>query len=73
MILVECPWHKWFRAFLEDPGHADLHPLRENGVCNYLWWMYERLQDLRSCWPKEPAEEVERPIANTISFRLRTR
>ncbi len=26
---------------------ADLHPLRESGTRNYLWWIYERLEDLR--------------------------
>ena len=34
-------------AFLEDPEHHDLHPLREDGTQNYLWWTYERLEDLR--------------------------
>ncbi len=27
--------------------HEDLHPLREQGTRNYLWWTYERLEDLR--------------------------
>ena len=35
------------RAFIEDPEDADLHPLREEGTRNYLWWLYERLEDLR--------------------------
>jgi uncharacterized protein (DUF1330 family) len=47
MILVEWPSHETFRAFLDDPEHADLHPLREEGTRNYLWWLYERLEDLR--------------------------
>jgi uncharacterized protein (DUF1330 family) len=47
MILVEWPSREAFRAFLDDPEHADLHPLRENGTRNYLWWLYERLEDLR--------------------------
>ena len=47
MILVEWPSRQAFRAFLDDPEHADLHPLREDGTCNYLWWLYERLEDLR--------------------------
>jgi uncharacterized protein (DUF1330 family) len=47
MILVEWPSHEAFRAFLDDPEHADLHPLREEGTRNYLWWLYERLEDLR--------------------------
>jgi uncharacterized protein (DUF1330 family) len=47
MVLVEWPSREAFEAFLEDPEHADLHPLREDGTRNYLWWMYERLEDLR--------------------------
>ncbi len=47
MVLVEWPSREAFEAFLEDPEHADLHPLREDGTQNYLWWMYERLEDLR--------------------------
>jgi uncharacterized protein (DUF1330 family) len=47
MILVEWPSKISFRAFLDDPELADLHPLREGGTRNYLWWTYERLEDLR--------------------------
>jgi uncharacterized protein (DUF1330 family) len=47
MILVEWPSREAFDAFLEDPEHHDLHPLREDGTQNYLWWTYERLEDLR--------------------------
>ena len=47
MILVEWPSREAFDAFLEDPEHDDLHPLREDGTQNYLWWTYERLEDLR--------------------------
>ena len=47
MILVEWPSREAFNAFLEDPEHDDLHPLREDGTQNYLWWTYERLEDLR--------------------------
>jgi len=47
MVLVEWPSREAFQGFLEDPAHADLHPLRENGTRNYLWWAYERLEDLR--------------------------
>ena len=47
MVLVEWPSREAFQAFLDDPEHADLHPLRENGTRNYLWWAYERLEDLR--------------------------
>jgi uncharacterized protein (DUF1330 family) len=47
MILVEWPSREAFRNFLDDPELADLHPLREDGTRNYLWWTYERLEDLR--------------------------
>ena len=47
MVLVEWPSRDSFQAFLDDPEHADLHPLREDGTRNYLWWLYERLEDLR--------------------------
>ncbi len=47
MILVEWPSREAFDAFLADPELADLHPLREGGTRNYLWWSYESLDDLR--------------------------
>lgn len=47
MVLVEWPSRESFQAFLDDPEHADLHPLREEGTRNYLWWIYEQLEDLR--------------------------
>ena len=47
MVLVEWPSREAFDAFLTDPEHEDLHPLRESGTRNYLWWAYERLDDLR--------------------------
>jgi uncharacterized protein (DUF1330 family) len=52
MILVEWPSREAFDAFLDDPGHQDLHPLREGGTENYLWWTYERLEDLRPLFPE---------------------
>jgi uncharacterized protein (DUF1330 family) len=47
MILVEWPDRAAFDGFLADPDHEDLHPLRENGTRNYLWWAYDKLEDLR--------------------------
>jgi len=47
MILVEWASRESFRGFLEDPELEDLHPLREDGTRNYLWWTYESLDDLR--------------------------
>ncbi len=56
MILVEWPSRESFDAFLEDPEHKDLHPLREGGTENYLWWLYESLEDLRPIF-RESKEE----------------
>ena len=47
MVLVEWPSREAFQSFLDDPDNNDLHPLREDGTRNYLWWTYDRLQDLR--------------------------
>ena len=47
MVLVEWPSREAFDAFVADPDHEDLHPLRENGTERYLWWLYDRLEDLR--------------------------
>jgi uncharacterized protein (DUF1330 family) len=47
MVLVEWPDQAAFDAFLDDPDNADLHPLREEGAARYLWWAYDRLEDLR--------------------------
>lgn len=47
MVLVEWSSRTAFDAFVSDPELADLHPLREDGTNNYLWWLYDRLDDLR--------------------------
>jgi uncharacterized protein (DUF1330 family) len=46
IILVEWPSREAVRNFLDNPVLADLHPLREDGTRNYLWWPHERLEDL---------------------------
>lgn len=47
MVLVEWPSKQAFQGFIDDPENEDLHPLREDGTRNYLWWTYEKLEDLR--------------------------
>ena len=54
MVLVEWPSQEAFQAFLEDSENEDLHPLREQGTRNYLWWIYERLEDLRPLFREFP-------------------
>jgi uncharacterized protein (DUF1330 family) len=48
MVVVEWPSQEAFGAFKADPDLEDLHPLRENGTEHYLWWAFEKLEDLRS-------------------------
>jgi len=57
MVLVEWPSREAFDAFLDDPDHEDLHPLREGGTENYLWWTYDRLEDLRPLFGGEKREK----------------
>lgn len=47
LVLVEWRDRAAFDSFLSDPALEDLHPLRENGTRRYIWWTYERLEDLR--------------------------
>jgi uncharacterized protein (DUF1330 family) len=47
MIVVEWPSQEAFDSFLNDSENEDLHPLREGGTRNYLWWLYDSLEDLR--------------------------
>ncbi len=47
LVLVEWRDRAAFDAFLQDPELADLHRLRENGTCRYIWWTFDRIEDLR--------------------------
>lgn len=47
MILVEWASKSAFDHYRNDPALADLHPHRENGTCNYIWHLFDRLDDLR--------------------------
>ena len=47
IVLVEWPSREALEGYLADPDFTDLHPLRENGTRRYLWWTFERLEDLR--------------------------
>ncbi len=47
MIVVEWASKAAFDGYREDPALADLHPHRENGTANYVWHLFDRLEDLR--------------------------
>ncbi len=47
MIIVEWESKAAFDTYRDDPALADLHPHRENGTANYVWHLFDRLEDLR--------------------------
>ena len=47
LILVEWESREAFQDYLDDPAIADLHPHREKGTGNYIWHLFDRLEDLR--------------------------
>jgi uncharacterized protein (DUF1330 family) len=48
LILVEWTSKDAFDSYCNDPGLADLHPHRINGTSDYVWHLFDRLEDLRS-------------------------
>jgi uncharacterized protein (DUF1330 family) len=48
LILVEWASKDAFDSYCNDPGLADLHPHRVNGTSDYVWHLFDRLEDLRS-------------------------
>ena len=47
MIVVEWASREAFESYVKDPLLADLHPHRVNGTRNYVWHLFDRLDDLR--------------------------
>lgn len=47
LVLVEWRSKAAFESYVNDPALADLHPHREKGAGNYVWWLFDRLEDLR--------------------------
>ena len=47
MILVEWNSKQAFESYCNDPKLADLHPHREKGSSDYLWHLFDKLEDLR--------------------------
>ena len=48
LILVEWDSKEAFESYCNDPKLADLHPHRVNGSADYIWHLFDRLDDLRS-------------------------
>ncbi len=47
LILVEWESKAAFDSYRNDPALADLHPHRENGAKDYIWHLFDKLEDLR--------------------------
>lgn len=47
LIFVEWESREAFQRSLDDPVIADLHPHREKDAGNYIWHLFDRLEDLR--------------------------
>ena len=46
-IVVEWASKEAFDGYRNDPALSDLHPHRENGTRNYIWHLFDKLEDLR--------------------------
>ncbi len=47
LILVEWESEAAFDSYCSDPALADLHLHRENGSSDYIWQLFDQLDDLR--------------------------
>ena len=47
LILVEWESREAFDSYSSDPALSDLHPHRINGTSNYIWHLFDKLEDLR--------------------------
>ena len=47
MIVVEWESREAFERYCNDPALSDLHPHREAGTSNYVWHLFDKLEDLR--------------------------
>lgn len=47
LIVVEWASKEAFDSYCNDPALADLHPHRVNGTRNYIWHLFDKLDDLR--------------------------
>lgn len=47
LILVEWASRDAFDSYCNDPDLADLHPHRVNGTEQYIWHLFDKIEDLR--------------------------
>ncbi|UTA47135.1 DUF1330 domain-containing protein [Simiduia sp. 21SJ11W-1] len=47
MILVQWQSVEHFENYCNNPALADMHPHREKGTSNYIWQLFDKLEDFR--------------------------
>lgn len=47
MILVEWNSRQAFESYCQNPALANLHAHRHSGTSDYIWQLFDRLEDLR--------------------------
>ena len=47
MIVVEWESKEAFESYRDDPKLAELHPHRVKGTSDYIWHLFDKLEDLR--------------------------
>jgi uncharacterized protein (DUF1330 family) len=47
MILVEWASREAFESYRDAPKLAELHPHRVKGTSDYIWHLFDKLEDLR--------------------------
>ena len=47
LILVEWTSKEAFESYCNDPKLAELHRHRESGTSDYVWHLFDKLEDLR--------------------------
>ena len=47
LIVVEWESKEAFESYRQAPDLADLHPHRVQGTGNYIWQLFDKLEDLR--------------------------
>ena len=53
LILVEWASQAAFDSYCNDPTLTDLHPHRVHGTRNYIWHLFDKLEDLRPILKRE--------------------
>jgi len=46
-LLVEWTSQEAFNGYLNDPDLSEIHSHRENGTSNYIWQLFDKLEDLQ--------------------------